>query len=470
MSNSLTLYEKIANGIENQIKNGTLKMGDRLPSLRTVCEENKVSMNTALQAFYTLEARGLIEPKPQSGFYVSFAHHRFPQLPETTKPQFVHGTEDIGDIIDALSNNKKQTKINFAQGTPDLELLPVAKLNKATMEAMRQLKDSGVSYSHEGSYNLKRQIAKRTLQWGGKLKANEIITTSGSMEAIAFCMMAVAKPGDTIAVESPVFYGILQLATNLSLKVLELPTNAVTGIELPALENALKKKKINLCLLVSNFNNPLGSCMPTENKKFVVSLLEKYNVPLIEDDLYGDIYLGDSRPKTCKTFDESGMVMWCSSLSKTLVSGYRVGWVSAGKFSDRVNRIRRCFSVSVNTLSHEATSIFLEKERFDAHLKKFRQTLRVNMLNYLHCISEHFPADTKVSRPQGGFFLWVELSKNADMLELYDRALQNKISIAPGNIYTLQKQYRNCFRLNYGLQWNDRTESALKLLGRIVSR
>lgn len=462
------LYKQVADTIETQIKTGVLKIGDKLPSLRSVCNEHGVSMNTALQAYFTLESKGLIESRPQSGYYVSYTHKQFPQTPTTSKPRLTHGMEEIEDIIDTVTTNRQKGDLVLSQGTPDIDLLPAAKLNKAMMQALRQLPDSGLNYDYKGNSRLKRQIAKRAVQWGGKLNEEDIITTAGCMEALGFCMMSLASPGDTIAVESPCYFGILQLAKNLGLKVLELPTNATTGVEIDALKKALEQKKIHLCLLVSNFSNPLGCSMPDENKKEVVRLLEKHNVPLIEDDLYGDIYFGPQRPKTCKSYDETGMVLWCGSFSKTLTPGYRVGWVAPGKFKEKVERTRRYLSISANVPSHEAVGLFLENDRYEAHLRKLRQTLQANLLQYLRCVGQYFPEGTRVSRPQGGFILWVELEKGKNALEIYDRAIQHSISISPGRMYTLQKQYDNCFRLGYGLKWSEKVEDGLKLLGKLV--
>ncbi|HEV7232458.1 MAG TPA: PLP-dependent aminotransferase family protein, partial [Bacteroidia bacterium] len=243
---------------------------------------------------------------------------------------------------------------------------------------------------------------------------------------------------------------------------------AITGVEIDALKKALEKKKIKLCLLVSNFSNPLGSCMPDEHKKEVVRLMEKHNVPLIEDDLYGDVYFGNHRPKSCKTYDESGIVLWCGSVSKTLAPGYRVGWVAPGKFKEQVIRTKLYHSISSNTLMQETIGNFLETGRYEHHLRKLRHTLHTNSLQYLRSIAEYFPEGTKVSRPQGGFLLWIELPGKTDAVRMFEKALQSQISIAPGRMFTLQKQYNNCLRLSYGLVWNERVENALKLIGRLA--
>ncbi|MES2656912.1 MAG: PLP-dependent aminotransferase family protein [Bacteroidota bacterium] len=468
MTQKPPLYQQISQTIEHHIKTEVLKTGDKLPSLRSICHEYGVSMSTALQSYFLLESKSLIESRPQSGYYVSYAYKHALSAPTTSSPVLTYGMEEIENIIATVSDNAAKSKILFSMGTPALELLPVAKLNKAMLHAMRHLPDSGVFYSHQGNTKLKQQIAKRAMIWGGKLNEHDITTTSGCMDALAFCLIALTTKGDTIVVESPIFFGILQLAKSLGLNIIELPTNAVTGVEIDALKKVLEKKKIKLCLLVSNFSNPVGSCMPTEHKKEVVKLMEKHNVPLIEDDLYGDIYFGNQRPSTCKAFDESGIVLWCGSFSKTLASGYRVGWVAPGKFKEKLDRTKRYHSVSTNTLAHEAIAHFMENDRYDAHLRKLSQTLYSNLQHYLRCIAEYFPAGTRVSKPDGGFILWVELNKNQSSLKLYDQAIQHKINISPGSMYTLQQQYDNCFRLNFGLKWNDKVEAALKLLGKLA--
>ncbi|MBL0105464.1 MAG: PLP-dependent aminotransferase family protein [Bacteroidetes bacterium] len=470
MAKSLHIYLQIANNIEQKINSNVLKVGDKLPSLRTVALEKGVSLSTAQQSYFELESRGLIESRPQSGYYVSYSHKHFRNIPQTSQPVIANSTDNIEDLIFTFRNNISKAKVELSTGVPALELLPVAKLNKALVNATRKLSDSGLNYDKSGNGTLKKQIAFRSLMWGGNLKEDDIITTSGSMEAISFCMLALAEKGDTIIMESPVYFGLLHLAKSLGLNVLELPTNPVTGIEIEALKKTLEKKKVKLCILVSNFSNPLGSCMPDENKKAVVKLMEKHNVPLIEDDLFGDLYFGTHRPSCCKTFDESGIVLLCSSFSKTLAPGYRVGWVAPGKFKDKIARIKYYHTLYATSITHEAIGSFLENDRYENHLRKLRQSLHRSSLQFLRCISQYFPDDTKVTNPQGGLHLWLELRKKADTIELYNTAMANKISIAPGRMFSLQNQYNNCLKLSCGLLWNEKVEDALKILGKLAMK
>ncbi len=464
------LYMGIANHIEEQIKHEVLKVGDRLPSLRTICIERGVSLTTAQQSYFELESRGLIESRPQSGYYVSYAHKYFRNAPSPSQPIIAKPGEDVGDIISAIAQNSAKVKIMLSSGVASPELLPVAKLNKAIINATRELPESGIDYDRQGNSKLRKQIALRSLLWGGKLKADDIVPTSGCMDALSFCMMALAQKGDTIAVESPVYFGILQLARLQGLNVLELPTHPATGIDPDALKKALEKKKVKLCLLVSNFSNPLGSCMPDEHKKEVVRLMEKHHVPLIEDDLFGDLYYGKQRPLNCKTFDESGIVLWCGSFSKTLAPGYRVGWVAPGQFREKIERTKMYHSLYCTSITHEAIGSFLENGRYENHLRRLRMVLHRNSLQMQRCISEYFPADTRVTRPQGAMQLWVELNRKTDTVELYNRAMKQGISVAPGRMYTLQDQYNNCLKLNYGMLWNDKVEEALKTVGGLAGK
>lgn len=464
------LYTDISNKIARLIKNEVLKPGDRLPSIRVLCQEHRISMNTAKRVFLELEAQSLIESVPQSGYYVSHIPYRKLPLSDVSKPSVTTINKEPEELISSVYSNMGQPGLTlFSVGVPSGELLPLAKLNKEIINATRTLRESGTEYEQlQGNLKLRRMIASRSIYWGGSLQEDDLVTTAGGMNALSFCMMALSNPGDTIALESPCYPGILQLAKSLGLKVLELPTHPITGIEIDALKKVITK--INLCLLVPNFNTPLGSCMPTENKKEVVELLSSYQIPLIEDDIYGDLYFGSQRPKCCKSFDTDENVLWCSSISKNLAPGYRVGWIAPGKYKDKILKLKLVHAISSSTVTQEAIANFLKNGRYDIHLRKLRQVLYSNYRNYIQAITEYFPQGTKTSRPQGGLSLWVEFDKLINTTELFHNAIKQKISIAPGRMFTLQDQFENCMRLSIGLPWTEDIKNKLKILGTLAKQ
>jgi DNA-binding transcriptional MocR family regulator len=472
MKSSNYLYLQFADVIEKQIKSGLLNVGDKLPSIREVCAETGYSMSTVSKAYYEIESRSLIESRPQSGYYVSNISAR--AIPEPTASSPILTTQNIEreDLIDLVYGNMTDKNVTMLSlGFPSNELLPIAKLNKGMVQAMRQLPNSGTSYEEiQGNVNLRKEVARWSFAWGGSLTEDDIITTPGCVSAMSHCLMAVTKPGDTIITESPAYFGVLQLAKSLGLYVMELPTNITTGIELDALKKAISTKKIKACVLMSNFSNPSGSMMPNEHKEETVRLMELHNIPLIEDDIHGDLYFGSGRPSNCKTYDQSGIVMCCSSVSKTLAPGYRVGWTIPGKYKKEILRTKLYHTISSPTITHEVVGDFLKNGRYENHLRKIRQILNHNCNNYINTILESFPKGTKVSQPQGGFFLWIELDKKIDTAEFYHLAMKHNISIAPGRIFSFQDQFSNCMRLSFGLPWSNELRQSIQTLGRLATQ
>ncbi|QBQ41420.1 aminotransferase-like domain-containing protein [Sphingobacterium psychroaquaticum] len=461
------LYLHIANLIEEQILAGTLQLGDKLPSIRTVEKMHNVSINTVKQAFLLLESKSLIESRPRSGYFVSKTSMRRFALPTIGDLAAAKNIRPAEDLIDKVFNTLKQDVTQFSLGVPGDNMLPIAKLNKSLIKVISRLPDGGTAYEPvQGSPNLRRSVAKWSMHAGAHVTEEDLVTTSGAMNALSNCLMAVTKPGDTIAVETPTYFGTLQLAKSLGLQVIEIPSHPITGLELDALKKVLHK--IDICCFTANFSNPLGSLMPEEHKIELVRLLTDYNIPLIEDDLYGNLFFGPSRPAPCKAYDEAGIVMWCGSVSKTLAPGYRVGWVAPGKFKDRVIRQKLLHTISTPILYQEVIADFMENGRYEHYLRNFRNRLYANCMQYQRSVEAYFPENTKIAQPQGGFVLWLELDAKIDTAALYDRALQQKISFAPGRIFTLQDRYHNCMRLNYALDWNDQLENDIKRLGNIV--
>jgi DNA-binding transcriptional MocR family regulator len=466
------LYLEVADRIEQLIEKRSLKVGDKLLSVRTLSKEQGISLSTAFQSYYHLESKGLIEARPQSGYYVKFSPTDTFETPTCCEPTNEVLPVSVDEMISSVYFDLRSPKLtSFSLSAPDPSLLPAAKLNKSVMHSLHHSPDHCLGYEHiQGNEQLRKQIARLSFNWGGALSEQDVVVTAGCMEALSLCLQAVTKQGDAVATDSPTYYGIFRVMQSLGLKVVEVPTDPNTGIDLVYLEKAIPKFKIKACLFVCNFNNPVGNCIPDEKKKQLVDMLAKRDIPLIEDDIYGEMYFGKSRPKTCKTFDKKGLVLHCSSFSKSLAPGYRIGWTVPGKFKDKVISLKRMNNISTNTLAQSAIAHFLQNGRYELHLRHLRKALHTQCLRYLQAICEYFPEDTRITRPQGGFVLWVELNKNVDSYKLHKRALKHNIGIAPGQIFSSQGQFHNYFRLSYGAPWSDKIDKALKTLGELVRK
>ena len=252
----------------------------------------------------------------------------------------------------------------------------------------------------------------------------------------------------------------------MGLKVLEIPSDS-EGMNLAVLDYAIRNNPVSACITIANFNNPLGSLMPDDKKRELVRFLAEHGIPLIEDDVYGDLAYGPSRPVSTKAFDESGLVLYCSSFSKTLAPGYRVGWIAPGRFKEKVTQLKALLNVASSSPTQLAIAEFLTNGGYDHHLRKIRRVYARQTALVREAVARHFPPGIRVSRPEGGYILWVELPEGKDAFRLYEAALLEGIGIAPGTIFTLGDRYRNCFRLNAAF-WSESTEQALETLGGLV--
>ena len=464
------LYRQIASNIEGKIETKVLRAGDRLPSVRILSGEYGVSLSTILEAYYYLEGKGLIESRPRSGYFVRRTYRKPLSVPSVSDPGKETDPAKTDSLVSKVfSSFVSDQTILFSVGVPALEFIPIARLNKEIIKAVRTMPGSGTHYETiQGNERLRHQLAMQSLHWDGHLLPEDLVITTGCMEAISLSLMVTTRPGETIATESPVYFGLLQLAQSLGRKIIELPTDPEHGVEIPALKERVQKGEIQALCLISNFNNPLGSCISSAQKKEITEYMESFNIPIIEDDIYGDLYFESARPLNCKTFDHSGNVLLCGSISKTLAPGYRVGWVAPGRFKEELMRQKLYSSVSSASLTQEVIASFFETGRYENHLRKLRSSLYKNSVRMINAIADYFPEGTKVSHPKGGFMLWIELDRSMDTAQLYDLFKQEHISIAPGRMFTLQNQYNHCMRLSYGLVWNQGIEKALFTMGKML--
>jgi DNA-binding transcriptional MocR family regulator len=423
-----------------------------------------------MHAFELLEARGLIEARPRSGYYVSADAVRpttAPRTRRTARPTRVDVAELVFEILDAVRDREV---VPLGSAFPSPTLFPWRTLARhLTIAARRMNPWSTVESLPPGSAELRRQIARRYLRFGMRVLTDEIIITNGAMEALNLSLQAVTKPGDAVAIESPSFYGCLQAVESLGRRAIEVPTDAREGVSLAALEQVLDAHRVSACWFMTSFQNPLGATMPDEKKRDLMRLLDSRGVPLIEDDAYAELYFGTARPRPAKAFDAGRIVLHCGSFSKCLAPGYRLGWVAAGRFAREVERRKVMTSISTSLPVQEGIADVLRRGGYDAHLTKLRRALAAQQTALLGSLQRHWRGAYRVTRPDGGYFVWLELPRIIDGLELHRRALDHGISIAPGPIFSPRREYRNCIRLNCGHPWTSELDAAVARLAKLAS-
>lgn len=470
----MTLYETIANDIRDLIRSGVLKYTDKLPSIRKASQMFDVSPATIQQAYYLLETQGIIYAKERSGFYVkpAFQKATHPQLGPVMKVCPKETEVEVSDFIFSVLNaHKDHTNIPFGSAFPSPDLFPINHLSTSMAKGMGCLASTPyelVTDMAGGCTELKRQIELRYLLNGLKTMEDEVVITSGAMEALSLSLQAVTNPGDLVAIESPCFYAILQILERLQLRAVEIPVDVETGMDIEALGKSLERFEIKAIVLMTKFQNPVGCTIPKENLVKLYQLIKQYQVPAVIDDVYSEIYYGDVIPSYLKGLDDEGLVLHCDSFCKSLAPGFRVGWVAAGRYATQIERLKLMTTISPSVPSQLAISHYLKHRHYDRHLAKLRAELEKSQKKMLSAIERYFPKEVLVSKPRGGYFLWLELPEVIDALELYRRALSHQISIAPGPIFSASQQYRHHIRLNYGMKWNGQLDEAMKTLGDLI--
>ena len=463
-------YEKFADEIAELIRTCVLLPGQKVPSVRRASRTYGVSPSTVFQAYYLLEDRGLIQARPRSGYFVR-EHAKRPLHEPDISPRPAETTEvDVSELVfSVLGSLRDPNTVPFGSAFPSADLFPLQRLARSMAQSLRDMPvREVVSEMTSGNPDLLRQIALRYMVGGVMLPMEELVITTGAMEALNLCLQVVTEPGDLVAIEAPAFYATLQVLERLKLKAVEIPVHPREGIDLDVLADSLANLPIKACWLMSSLQNPLGASMSETRKQQLYELLHRHQVPLIEDDVYAELYFTREPPKPVKSHDRDGLVMHCSSFSKNLAPGYRVGWVAGGRFAEQISRLKLMTTISPSVPAQAAIADYLQHGGYDRHLRKLRHALEMQQGAMLASAARHFPSSTRVTRPSGGYFLWFEFPEQVDSLQLLQLALAHGISLAPGPIFSATRRYRNCARLNHGHPWDERSEKAMELLGRMI--
>lgn len=464
------LYLAIARGIAGLIADGSLRPGDALPSVRAAATQHRVSKGTVIQAYAVLEARGQIEARPQSGFYVARRTTSAAHLPQMglKRPSVVRSNsrERVRDTLGDLVGSRVTS---LGSSFPDPSLFPLDALDRALAASSRSRSYAKTMADLQlGLPELRRAIAQRYLELGYVVPMDEIVVTCGGMEAISLSLQAVTKPGDLVVVDSPMFFSGLQLIEHLGLGAIEMPTSAEDGLDLGVLDRTLQRHDVAACLLMTNCQNPLGFSMAETKKRALLELLTAHGVPLVENDVYSELQFGLHHSRAAKAFDTRGAVLHCGSFTKCLAPGYKIGWVAAGSHCEAI--VHRKFATTLGTSVPPQAAIahYLRHQSYERQLRRLRGALLEGVDRMSDAVARHFPRGTRFTRPQGGYVLWVQMPEAVDSFELFDRAASLDIGIAPGPIFSARRGYRNFIRLNCSHPWSAPLESTIRSLGRSV--
>ncbi|RMJ05676.1 putative HTH-type transcriptional regulator YjiR [Marinobacter litoralis] len=460
------LYNQVADQLQALINDGVYRAGDRLPGVRVLSRQFGVSISTVLQAHQTLEARGFLQARERSGYFVRLPSHDVPEpsMPDQrTRPVPVSAREMA---LDLCADEKKQM-VPLASAVPHPDFLPVRQIQQSTIWAARRGLET-LDYAFPGKACFRRQIAQRMATIGVPVAPDDVLATNGAQEAIILALRAVTHAGDIVAVESPSFPGILQALDVVGLRVIEIPAHPSEGMSLEGLQLALEQWPLKACVVVPNHSNPMGARMSDERKLQLVSMLDAAGVPLIEDDIYGDLYHTGERPRPAKAFDRSGNVIYCSSFSKTVSPGLRLGWMIPGRYMAGVRQHKYFVNLATSSLPQLAMAHFLEQGGYDRYLRQARQNYGEVIERLRSAVALSFPAGTAVSKPSGGFVLWIQMPDCISGTEVYQRARQEGINVAPGLMFSTTNKFENCLRLNAANPWTDRIETAVIRLGALA--
>ncbi|SBT03287.1 Transcriptional regulator, GntR family with aminotransferase domain protein [Candidatus Accumulibacter aalborgensis] len=471
MESALLRYEQLAEDLSGIIVTGNLLPGERLPSVRRLSRERRLSVSTVVQALRQLEDRGLVEARPQSGYFVRHAAARRAQPTARSTPDEPVPVDVSQRLMRVLRSGMQAGVAPLAAALPASALLPLAALQRLYGSVARRhprLLEGG-SHINTDEPALVRQLVLHSVAWAGPQLASELVITNSCTEALGLCLRAVTQPGDTVAVESPAYYLMLQLLELLGLKALEIPTDPRSGLSIEALDLATRDGKVAACLLVPNASNPLGSIMPDEHKRRLAKLTAERGVAVIEDDIYGDLHFGVERPRPIKAFDKAGNVMLCSSFSKSLSPALRIGFVAAGRYRPQVTLQKTITSGGTNPITQHVLAEYLESGAYERHMRGLRRSYERQVDAMRAAVARYFPAATRITQPQGGFVLWVELADEVDTSALHERAIAARVAYVPGELFSASGMYRNCLRLNCGHPHSADIEDAVRRLGALIA-
>lgn len=380
------------------------------------------------------------------------------------------GTDAVGAILKAAADPRI---ISFAGGLPAPELFPVEGMKEATDKVYAEHGQQALQYgAAKGVTELRELILKRVKEKENvDAKLENVMVTTGSEQAIDLVGKAFVNPGDTVLVEEPTYLCALDVFRSYGANFVSVPMDD-DGMKMDALEEALKAHpETALVYTVPNFQNPTGRTMPAERRKKFAELAAKYDVPVLEDNPYGDIRFAGEHVPSVKSFDHAGKVFYMSTFSKILAPGFRLGWLVAdAKVIEKLTVLKQSADLHTDNLVQYVVTEFFKENDVDAHVKEISDLYGKRKQLMIDGIKKYFPKDVKYTDPEGGMFLWVEVPGVTDTVELFKQCLEHNVAFVPGDPFFAGKPQPGTFRLNYSNMQEDQIEVGLKRLGEALSQ
>ncbi|MCG7534288.1 PLP-dependent aminotransferase family protein [Pseudoalteromonas sp. OOF1S-7] len=443
-------YKALAKQFINAIEAGEYQCGQPLPSLRQLSALNQVSMTTALSCYRYLESLGYIHADPKRGFFPCY---------NPVSTQATEHTKFNAEIRTLPKNPPLRLRSGFATAQLDATLIDTQQLRASVARTLRG-NHTLFNYGDPlGEQTLRQALTTHLKTQGFVLHERELIVTQGCLDAVKTALEVTTKEGEVVAVPSPCYAGLLDTLSVMGRQVMEIPCHQ-DGIDLAQLEQAMAGQKIAACMLSANFQNPTGHCLSVQQKQELAQMAKRYQIPVIEDDVYRELSHNRTMPFPVKHFDEDGWVIWCSSISKTLAPGLRLGWCAPGRFYQHYSDLIRVRSLGCNRPLQLALADYIGRGHYTRYLKKLNQTLALQCNQYIQTLTQRLPANIQINRPRGGLVLWFELP-GVDIKRLQTQLQAEQIYILCGDAFSTTGLYQQYVRLNFGLCLTTEVKSQL---------
>ena len=377
-------------------------------------------------------------------------------------------TSELGDILKLIEN---PNIISFAGGLPASELFPVDEMKKVVVKVLDECGEQALQYSaSQGYLPLRNQIAQRMNEKNKtNVKAEDILITSGSQQALDFAGNVFLDEGDIVLCESPSYLGALNAFKNYEPQIIEVPTDE-NGIIPEELNKILSENdRVKFIYVIPDFQNPTGITWSLDRRKEFINIINKYEIPVLEDNPYGELrYEGEYLP-ALKALDTKGLVIYLGTFSKIFCPGYRMGWTCASKeILSKFIISKENSDLQTSTIGQRDISKYIDEYDLDEHVDKIRDTYRKRRDCMLKAMEEEFPKEVSFTHPKGGLFTWVTLPKEINAQELMKKCIDNNVAYVPGGFFFPSGNRENYFRLNYSSCKEETIKEGIKRLGKVL--